>query len=92
MSKSVDVDSVLEACARAESGLVKASDQDIMVLVGPTRAGKSTLINHLLGRELELKKTKNGPEFSTTEGGAKIFHGVESGTSFPVFCGNLGDR
>jgi len=92
MSKSVDVDFVLKACERAESELGRASNQDITVLVGPTRAGKSTLINYLLEHKLELKKTKNGPEFSTTAGGAKIFHGVESGTSFPVFCGNLGDR
>mmetsp|Transcript_30370 Transcript_30370/g.39198 ORF Transcript_30370/g.39198 Transcript_30370/m.39198 type:complete len:1418 (-) Transcript_30370:251-4504(-) len=63
---------------------VKAQEKKMVVFIGNTGSGKSTLINLLLGKK--IVRNKNGYyDVSCGEANPKIGHGCDSETLFPEF-------
>ena len=79
------------------NSLKVAEGKNIVLVMGNTGSGKSTLINYLLGNKLEKKKDEEGKfRWYRVEGdtspGPKIGHEDDSETIHPAVYQNLKDR
>lgn len=99
MSKSKLYDSATEAKYRLDEiqkgindllpKLKDAKDQDILLVLGNTRVGKSTLVSYLSGTKLVGKEDPDDPDevllcLDAISTGAEIGHGVSSQTKTPT--------
>lgn len=81
--------------SEAVERVAPALDQDLVLFMGPTGAGKSTLINYLLGHALQMAETEAGdiylkPQFPGRNV-ASMGVGVDSCTLYPeIFAHPMG--
>ena len=77
-----DFDYIIENYLEYEDHLKQFQDQTVVVLLGPTGCGKSSLINYLLGAKMTKKQRKVIP-VNPYEEKSKIGHGINSETYVP---------
>lgn len=76
---------IQKAIGRASPVLNEASGKEILIVLGNTRSGKSTLVNYLIGNKLTSTVDKALQVYVTLKDGSgpEIGHAAQSATSLP---------
>ena len=85
-SSSQPIDNLVKRLSEGQEAIESAKDNSVVLVIGPTGAGKSTLIHHLMEHFLQKKGTRVSPTFEVEEncsGPAIGESRTESKTVFP---------